>query len=272
MTGPRPSIECPCHGAHLEAAFSYDSPPPGETAFDFGGTYRRAYARCTSCGHWFAQHDMDLSALYGGSYVDATYGKRMRETYERIMALSPERSDNTARVARVLAFAGEHLTPGDRALRLLDVGSGLAVFPVRMREGGWDCTAIDPDPRAAEHARTVGITAIVGDFRDMDRQTLVRFDAVTFNKVLEHVEQPIALLRAAAPLLEPNGFVYVEVPDGETAALEGPGREEFFIEHHHVFSTASLTATAERAGFCPLDVHRLREPSGKFTLYGFLVL
>jgi SAM-dependent methyltransferase len=215
---------------------------------------------------------MEFSNLYGGAYVEATYGDQMRETYDRILALPPERSDNSGRVACVLAFAERHFPPRERPPRLLDVGSGLAVFPARMRAAGWDCTALDPDARAAEHARTVaGVTAVSGDFGRIDRSQFGRFDAITLNKVLEHVENPVALLRVAAPLLDPAGFVYVEVPDGEAAAAEGPGREEFFIEHHHVFSPASLAATVARAGFALVALERLREPSTKYTLRAFAV-
>ena len=97
-------------------------------------------------------------------------------------------------------------------------------------------------------------------------------DAITFNKVLEHVEDPVAMLAAARPLLAAGGFVYVEVPDAEGAAAHGPGREEFFIEHHHVFSAASTAMMAARAGLATLAVERLREPSGKFTLRAFFEL
>src|SRR5208337_3730243 len=105
----------------------------------------------------------------------------------------------------------------------------------------------------------------------MDFGSFARFDVVSFNKVLEHVEAPVAMLRRAADLLHRHGFVYVEVPDGDAAAGEGPGREEFFIEHHHVFSPGSLALVAARAGFGPIAIERLREPSGKFTLRAFLV-
>ena len=52
------------------------------------------------------------------------------------------------------------------------------------------------------------------------------------------------------------------------AASHGPGREEFFIEHHHVFSPASLAMLA--AGGRPVAgrLERLREPSTKFTAAG----
>jgi hypothetical protein len=95
---------------------------------------------------------------------------------------------------------------------------------------------------------------------------------VTFNKVLEHVEDPVAMLARSRDLLRPRGAVYVEVPDGELAARDpdGPNREEFFIEHLCAFSMTSLCLLAGRAGFVPVRAERLREPSGKYTLYAFL--
>jgi hypothetical protein len=61
------------------------------------------------------------------------------------------------------------------------------------------------------------------------------------------------------------------VPAGDAAAADGSGREEFFIEHHHVFRPASLALVAARAGFSPAVIERLREMSDKFNLGGILV-
>ena len=266
----KPTLQCPCDGRHLKTTFRYASPPAGETAFKVAtGEYRRAYSRCDLCGHWFSDNPMDISGLYGGAYVDNTYGDRMRATFDRILALPPEKSDNGARAACVIEFARKHL-PALAAPRLLDVGAGLSVFPHRMKAAGWHCTALDPDERAAHHAReVVGVEAVTGDFMKLDTASLGTFDVITFNKVLEHVEDPVAMLTRARPLLAAGGFVYFEVPDGEAAAAEGPGREEFFIEHHHVFSAASAALLAVRAGFTPLLTQALREPSSKFTLRVF---
>lgn len=266
----KPTLDCPCQARHLQPAFQYDAPPAGETVFEgTGRRYQRSYLRCDLCGHWFSNNAMDLQGLYGGAYVDNTYGERMRQTFERILALPPSMSDNAGRVACLLDFARAHF-PSDMKPRLLDVGSGLGVFPYRMREAGWRCTALDPDERAARHARkAVGIEAVTGDFMKLELSALGMFDVVTFNKVLEHVEDPVAMLGRARPLLAPGGFVYFEVPDGDAAAVEGPGREEFFIEHHHVFSPASAVLLAVRAKLSPLRVQRLREPSSKFTVRVF---
>src|SRR6185503_9711617 len=183
MAGPNPTLRCPCVNPPMEAAFTYDAPPAGETKFAFPGVYARSYDRCVICGHWFSRHAIDLAGLYGGGYVDATYGAKMRETYDRIMSLPAEKSDNTGRVAAIQRFAaGRGATSGRR---LLDIGSGLAVFPARMREAGWQCTALDPDPRMAAHARAVAeVAAVAGDFLTIAAAELGAFDAVTLNKVL----------------------------------------------------------------------------------------
>ena len=270
-----PTLDCLCEGRHLRTAYTYASPPPGEVRFPVAGEYRRSYGRCGLCGHYFSQHAMDMTALYAGTYVDATYGDSdgLRRNFARIIALPEGKSDNRGRVRRILDFAGRHLPKRERAPTLLDIGSGLAVFPHAMKEAGWTVTALDPDRRAAAHARdTVGVAAIAGDFMTLDGRELGRHDVVTFNKVLEHVEAPVAMLARAAGVIGGGGFVYIELPDGEAAAGEGGTREEFFIDHHHVFSMASAALLAERAGFRALAIERLREPSGKYTLRAFLAL
>jgi SAM-dependent methyltransferase len=272
--GPRPTLRCPCAGRHLAETFVYDAPPEGEVRFALpAGSYRRAYDACGLCGHWFGRHDIDLAALYQRDYVDATYGgpAGMRSRLERILALPPERSDNAGRVARLLDFARDRFGGDPTPRRLLDIGAGIGVFPAAMKAAGWTVTAIEPDPRTATHLReAVGIEAHAVPIEDLAAMALAPADVVTFNKVLEHVEDPVGMLAAAGPLLSSDGFVYLEVPDAEGAAAAGPGREEFFIEHHHVFSMASTGLMATRAGFETLCVERLREPSGKYTLRAFL--
>jgi len=272
MTSGAPTLRCSCGRRHDQPAFCYDAPPPGETRFDLRNVpYHRAYLRCSVCAHWYSDNPMDVGNLYDGAYVDSTYGEGLRRTFERILALPPEKSDNFGRVARVLAYAAANL-PGVRSPALLDVGSGLGMFPYRMKEAGWRCTALDPDSRAAAHIREViGVEVIAGDFMSISEEQLGAFDVISFNKVLEHLLDPVVMLQKAARHLKSGGFMYVEVPDGEAAAAEGPGREEFFIEHHHVFSAESVRMMARHAGLNALVVESVREPSTKFTLRAFLI-
>lgn len=257
---------CPVTGADDWVLIkSYDAPPAGETDFGFA-PYRRDLLQSPSTGHVVNRHAFDLTALYAGDYWDRTYGGgRMARTFDAIMALPPDRSDNRGRVA----FIERHCRDLPERT-VLDVGSGLAVFPAVMREIGWRATAVDPDPRAARHAREkAGVEGLAADF--MAETLGRRFALVTFNKVLEHVSNPMAMLARACDALLPGGLVYVELPDGEGAlAAEGPDREEFFVEHFCAFSAASCAMLARRAGFRLDLLERLVEPSGKYTLRGVL--
>lgn len=272
MSDLRPTA-CPISGetqAHL--VFAYDAPPGGEIGFRRppGEPYRREIWQFAGSKHYVSRHAMTVATEYSGDYVNATYGSDagLRAAFERVIALPPERSDNVGRIARIQSFAAAHFGAG-KAIRLLDVGAGLGVFPYAVKRAGWHCTAIDPDERAVAHMRDhVGVEAIRGDFMEIGR--LEQFDIVTFNKVLEHVEDPVAMLRRAQQFVAPGGFIYLELPDGEMAAEAHAGREEFFVEHLHVFSFVSIAMLADRAGFRPLLVERLQEPSTKFTLRAFL--
>ena len=283
---------CFCGGAAWQPAFSLSAPPDGETRFDLPvDAYHREFCQCPRCGHLHGRHRIDLGFLYDGAYVDATYGDYdgIARTFDRIVGLPPDRSDNAGRVARIEAFAGQGVFAGCGALagcgtlagrsglerdgprpRLLDIGAGLGVFPHAMASRGWEVSAIDPDPRAARHMRErLGLTVIESDIFDIRAESIGPFDAVTLNKVLEHVVEPVDLLRRAAGFLNENGFVYFEVPDGPGALREGVHREEFFIEHHHAFSEESARHLARTAGLVPVESQALVEPSGKYTITVF---
>jgi 2-polyprenyl-3-methyl-5-hydroxy-6-metoxy-1,4-benzoquinol methylase len=267
-------MTCPiCNSRETTVVFEYDAPPEGEVRFGFdGGRYKRFIAQCNLCNHYTSSFRIDTTELYCGDYVRANYGdsRGIEQTFARIVSLEPARSDNFGRVQAVARFAEGFWNKARPTGTVLDIGSGLGVFPYAMKKAGWSCTAVDPDPAAVRHmAEDVGVETIQGDFTTarIDR----RFDVVSFNKVLEHVEDPIGLLAQAKRNVAPHGFVYVELPDGEMAAKEGKGREEFFIDHLHVFSFASTVLLAKRAGFDPVVTERLREPSSKYTIRAFLV-
>jgi SAM-dependent methyltransferase len=269
-----PTLHCPCNGQFRQRVAEYNEPPAIETALSTNGKpYWRAYDRCNLCSHYFGVHDFDLAALYEGDYVDASYRSAdgMREKFEKIIALPSERSDNYWRVERIDEYGRNHFGGAPRVLTLLDVGTGLGVFPAGMKKAGWKCSAIDPDPRAAEHVRTgIGLTAFAGDFLKIPDRELGRYHVITFNKVLEHVEDPVVFLEKAARHIVENGLIYIELPDVAAATdPDGHNREEFCIEHYHVFSPASIVLLAERAGFEILSLTRFREPSTKYTLAAF---
>lgn len=274
MSGNEPAFgRCVlCGGSAAELVAEVTSRPPGET--DFGiddSAYLRRIYRCRACGVFLNRHGMLADGFYVEEYHQATYGSDLMERFRRIMALPDAESDNKRRVARVSEFlAREGRRPEDTAV--LDVGSGLAVFGAEMKARGFSCVCLEPDIHAARHAiEHAGVDEAHPDaFEDYRPER--RFDLVTFNKVLEHVDDPISMLSKALECVEQDGSIYVEVPDGEAAARADGGivnREELYIEHVTAFDPTSLEYLVENAGFSVQELKSVHEPSDKFTLYAF---
>lgn len=267
---------CLCCKGECKLIHTFDKPPKGETTLESDdlAIYKRELYRCENCGHYLNISNMPLDKLYSGQYVDATYGSNgINAAYEKVMALDPANSDNVGRVLRIVDLVKQHrpdIGSTDKKPTLLDIGSGLCVFPSAMKKAGWDCTALDPDQRASQHAKDiVKVNSVCADF--MVVSALGKFDLITINKVLEHVIDPIAMLAKCAEYILPTSAIYIEVPDAEEAIKHGTGRQEFCIMHPHIFSMASLALMIDHAGFEAIRIERLHEPSGKHTLWAFLV-
>ena len=255
-----------CKSENPTILFEYDRPPEGEITVDIDGqTYQRMVYQCQSCGHCENSFDYDLN-LYSQKYTNAVYGDLdgLVKSFERVRRLDAGESDNLGRVAYVdkMTKIYSGLTNENK---LLDVGAGMGIFVYEMNRLGYKCTAIDPDARNVMHiSDNIGVKAIHGDYLKIELEDM--FDVVTFNKVLEHVPEPSDLLEIATHNLKRTGMLYVEVPDAEQALNHGSDREEFFIDHFHIFSMESASRLLKDAGFTVQDQTRLHEPSGKFTL------
>lgn len=268
------TIECRCNNVFLEQAHTYHKPPPPEVTFDLNGQkYYRKYNRCQICSHWFADHSMDLSSLYESEYTRATYGglEGLKNKFDFVMGLDPEKSDNVSRVTFINDYCLKYFNR-PKPFKVLDVGAGLGVFGSRMVKTGWNFFGIEMDEVLVKHLTNyVGLEAIRADLKKIEPSMTGLFDLVTFNKVLEHVENPVALLSTSKKFLSKNGLVYLEVPD-VVAENESAEREEFTIEHHHVFSLTSVDMLARNSGMEALTIQRLTEASGKYTIRAVLGL
>lgn len=243
----------------------FTSAPLGETHFqNTSKLYPRKFVYCANCVHWTSSLIDSVVIQYESEYAESTYGSDVKERYQRIIDLPIDRSDNRQRVKWITSAVSESLSfmPG---MRLLDVGSGLGVFPHVMSGLGWNVLGVEPNIHLCLHLRNLREFGVhEGDLNSLGKGEL--FQLITLNKVLEHIQDPIATLVETQRFLEPAGLLYLEVPDGEEASRHGFGREEFFVEHLHVFSMLSAMSMVRRAGYQMVKAAKVVEPSGKFTL------
>ena len=66
-------------------------------------------------------------------------------------------------------------------------------YSLHSKKNGWNCTSIDPDPICIKHIHNnLKLEAIL---QILWLKPHKKFDIVTLNKVLEHVNDPIKMLR-----------------------------------------------------------------------------
>ena len=111
--------------------------------------------------------DFDHKKFYRGEYSNSTYGKKWNNIFERIINLPKSKSDNEKRFnyfkKKSGIIFGKNYKP-----KLLDVGSGIGVFPWRAKNEGWDIIALDPDKNHSDHIkRKVNIECVNDRFFEL---------------------------------------------------------------------------------------------------------
>jgi SAM-dependent methyltransferase len=257
-----------CKKKIFKKKFEYFAPPKGETKYFINKKkYYRYYTQCKYCYHCFSISEIKLKDLYSSKYNEATYSCNLKENFEKIKNLPHNKSDNYFRVKRVVNFINKNIN-NIKNKTLLDVGSGLGIFPYTISKKNFICTALDPDKLSCSHLKdNLKINVIYGDF--LKKKIKYKYDIITFNKVIEHVKKPEKMLIRAKSILKKNGIIYLEVPD-VIASKKGKNREEFHIDHLHVFSKKSLVFLVKKVNLNLKLIKSIREPSGKFTIYAFL--
>jgi len=244
--------------------YHYKKKPKNEKNYLIKGRYQRFFFKCKVCGHFYARQDFKIGKLYSKQYLNLTYKSvdGIDKRFEHIASLSKKKSDNKNRAERVYNFFSKD------NLSLLDIGSGIGVFIYEMRKRKWNVKGIELDKRYADFCKQKhGLNVYQKDLSKFESRN--KFDLVSLNKVLEHVYDPVKLLKLSSKFLKKKGVLYIEVPDVK-ASNGGKQRQEFCIDHLHVFSKSSFYLLAEKSGLQTLACNRIQEPSGKYTIYGFL--
>jgi 2-polyprenyl-3-methyl-5-hydroxy-6-metoxy-1,4-benzoquinol methylase len=150
-----------------------------------------------------------------------------------------------------------HLPKPRPGARLLDIGCGDGRFLEFARRAGWSVVGVDFDQKAVDAARSLGLDIRLGGVEAIGAEE--RFDGVTLSHVIEHVHDPIGLLRACYRLLRPGGWIWLQTPnvDSQGHRLYGANWRGLEPPRHLVlFTPASLGSSLTAAGFTDVALQR----------------
>jgi 2-polyprenyl-3-methyl-5-hydroxy-6-metoxy-1,4-benzoquinol methylase len=243
---------------------------------DYGipeGNYFRKICRCLNCGAYFNSYSANLlpDDFYNGFYNSSIDSGKLIERFKRIIALPIAESDNKQRVNRIINFISNKSKMELDTIESLDVGTGTGVFVHELKKYLKNVNCVDPDSHSIELVKELidVKNAWVGTVENIPNEK--RFDFISFNKVLEHVDHPIKLLNEATSYLNQNGIIYIELPYSDLIIDEEKQEEraEFFVEHLVIYNQPSIEYLIKEAGLTNLLTEVIIEPSGKHTIFAF---
>ncbi len=227
-------------------------PGGGRTCRGWGGRARRhreplSYTRpivymwrvgfvtgCRTCGLIFANplpSDAHLAEVYS---PEGDWGRSRQDDEEK--QVSP------ARLARVLEPIAQELPvlQPPAGASVLDFGCGLGGLLDTLAACGWVTYGIDPATKVAfrRHREVIELP------------TTPTFDLAVLHHVLEHVKDPLVILRGLAAAVRPGGFVFISVPNLDGVAEHG--EMEYCLRsktHVMAYSARCLAWLLATAGF-----------------------
>ena len=236
--------------------------------------YKRKIYKCLKCNHHFAHHKRHLIAdLYKNQYFLSTYKNydTLKLQVEKILNLPKSKSDNKNRVLRIKNFLKRKKI---KKINLLDVGSGTGVFPISIAGKNIKVYSNEINNVQSKFIQKFSnnkITVFNSSFLSKNFKSKKKYDFITFNKVLEHIEYPSKFLKKTYKILNNSGYIYIEVPDIISKRKTSQYLwEEFGLGHLHIFSKKSLKLFVESLNYKIEELKSLVEPSGKHTIYCIL--
>ena len=165
---------------------------------------------------------------------------------------------------QIVTHMERYLDKRVREIRLLDVGCSSGAFVAAAQSVGMEAEGVEPASAPAKTALESGLKIYQGLLEELNLPS-ASYDVVTLFEVIEHLKDPLSLLKECHRILREGGLLVIRTgnTDSWSAHYQKGHWEYFSIEAHggHVsfFTPASVARLAERSGFLieRLKTHRV---------------
>jgi SAM-dependent methyltransferase len=140
--------------------------------------------------------------------------ENLHDHYQEYLPVEPKLVDDWGyEMEPVIASSVRFITDQFNAPgRLLDIGCGYGFFLEAMQKCGWEVEGIELSKPAADIARGKKC-GIIHAHAVEEMGDLAGFDVITMFYVIEHVADPVAILKAVRKLLKPGGILILRYPN-----------------------------------------------------------
>jgi len=224
----------------------------GHPGYVQGQTY--AIYHCAACDTSFCAPREPIGSVYDMIYRYAGQlpGYRRYKDYVEAATTTPHYMDYLCGQEESYWGVREVLkgiVPGDHPTRVLDVGCGLGYFTFALKQSGYDALGIDVSPTAiATATKGFGSLYVCGDLAEFASATDERFDVVVLNQLIEHVPNPVELLKAAVSVLTSDGIAVITTPNKSLSPTDAIWETDLPPVHLWWFSERTMRHLADTLG------------------------
>ena len=145
------------------------------------------------------------------------------------------------------------------ARTLLDIGAGTGLLVREAVSSGYEAMGIEPSRWLSQIGRQSGLNILNGTLPCLELEGKA-FDVVCLIDVIEHVQDPVGLLRSCITLVSANGVLVVVTPDIGSVVARALGKRWWHLRLAHVgyFNKKNMTLALSRSGFQAVDSFRAK--------------
>jgi len=207
------------------------------------------YLICKNCSHAFTEKrlsDEALSKYYlkNSDYSSITYAnKKLLKMREDI-------------VIPKINFIKKY----SKGKKWLDVGSADGSVVTVCKKKGYDVTGIELSENSRKFAKKYrNLDLYPNSLEEFNKTNSTKFDIISFFGVLEHLPEPMKILKLCHSMLKKNGIIAIDVPNYNSVSAyvqkitKTPSRHLLPHTHIMLFTIKSVELALKKNGFTPLS-------------------
>ena len=171
---------------------------------------------CPHCNTSFSMPRVDTTAIYQLIYENNAYVRYKNYAKEIKFQDSPidYLADAELAYTTLISSLTDVIKPSKDA-NILEVGSGLGYMTYALRKAGYiNATGVDIAPDAIENAISeFGNFYVCADVYKWEDESAKQYDVILMTEVIEHIEQPEALIKKLISLLKVGGTLIMTTPN-----------------------------------------------------------
>ena len=196
----------------------------------------RAWRQCRSCMFQYQIRNYplnELEAIYKKGYRDKAFrGVNIRQAYNKVYVLPKDQSESWQRAE----WFSKNVNVGKR---VLDVGSGLGIFPKHLMDFGYEVDCTEENTHSVKFIKNV---LKIPCYTKLPK--IMNYDIISLVHILEHIPDPDDFIKKFGGIK-----LFIEVPDGKYFDTLKNSHDDLNSCHLWGFDFHTLELLLQRNGY-----------------------